>query len=122
MKKMIVKSTFGLCAALLSCGALAQQAEGNWMVRVRALYMKAANQSTDPTGTLGNDSIHVANRTFPEVDISYFLTRHLAAELILTYPQKHDVTLNGNKIGSFKHLPPTLMLQYHFLPGSQFRL
>jgi outer membrane protein len=28
------------------------------------------------------------------------------------------VTLDGAKIGSFKHLPPTLTAQYHFLPGA----
>ena len=43
----------------------------------------------------------------------------MAAELVLTYPQKHDVRLGGNKIGSLKHLPPTLSAQYHFtgMPG-----
>lgn len=45
-----------------------------------------------------------------------FFTPHLAAELSLTYSQKHDVKLDGTKIGSFKHLPLTLMLQYHFAP------
>ncbi|MGZ5819013.1 MAG: OmpW/AlkL family protein, partial [Burkholderiaceae bacterium] len=39
--------------------------------------------------------------------------------LILTYPQKHDVKLDGNNIGSFKHLPPTLTVQYHFIPDAQ---
>jgi outer membrane protein len=34
---------------------------------------------------------------------------------VLTYPQKHDVALDGRNIGSFKHLPPTLLLQYHFV-------
>jgi len=112
----------GSILALAGTAAMAQeQADGPWMVRIRALYMKPANQSTDPTGTLGTNSIHVANKTFPEADISYFFTKNIAAELILTYPQKHDVTLNGSTIGSFKHLPPTLTLQYHFMPDAQFQ-
>jgi outer membrane protein len=57
----------------------------------------------------------------PEVDISYFFTPNVAAELILTYPQKQTVNSKavGGDIGSFKHLPPTLSVQYHFteLPG-----
>jgi outer membrane protein len=58
----------------------------------------------------------------PEVDISYFFTKNIAAELILTYPQQHDVNLAGTgKIGTVKHLPPTLTLQYHFLPDAQFQ-
>ena len=35
---------------------------------------------------------------------------------MLTYPQKHDVALDGANIGSFKHLPPSLLVQYHFMP------
>ena len=63
----------------------------------------------------------VDDKWAPEVDISYFITRNIALELILTYPQKHDVTLNGAHIGSVKHLPPTLTLQYHFAPEAGFR-
>ena len=40
---------------------------------------------------------------------------------MLTYPQKHDVRLAGvGKIGTLKHLPPTLSVQYHF-PLAGFR-
>lgn len=35
---------------------------------------------------------------------------------MLTVPQKNSVYLNGAHLGTFKHLPPTLTLQYHFLP------
>jgi outer membrane protein len=47
--------------------------------------------------------------------------KNIAAELILTYPQKHDVELGGTDIGSVKHLPPTLTLQYHFNPTGTVR-
>jgi len=53
------------------------------------------------------------------VDISYFFTPNISTELVLTYPQKHDVYLDGQSIGTFKHLPPTLTAQYHFTPSSQ---
>ena len=39
---------------------------------------------------------------------------------MLTYPQKHDVSLNGALLGTLKELPPTLLAQYHFMPGSPF--
>jgi outer membrane protein len=107
-------------AALAVNGAWAQQADGPWMARIRAVDVMPVNQSTDPTGTLGNNAIHIESKIIPEVDFSYFFTKNIAAELILTYPQKHNVTLNGNNLGSFKELPPTLTAQYHFLPDSQF--
>ncbi len=103
MKKMIV------LAALAASGLGAAQAqESPWMVRVRATHLDMSNK--DSTG-LG---LTVNNKTIPEVDISYFFSPNLAAELLLTVPQKQKVSSNGTEIGTFKHLPPTLMLQYHF--------
>lgn len=100
----------------------AHGAEGPWMVRLRAVDLNMENESK-PIPALGvpSDVIHVEDKIIPEVDISYFFTKNLATELILTYPQKHEVTISGTKIGTFKHLPPTLTLQYHFLPDSAFR-
>jgi outer membrane protein len=87
-----------------------------WLVRVRAVHLDPADKS-DPVGGVGaSDRITVSDKTIPEVDVSYFFTPNLAAELVLTYPQKHDVQLDGAGIGSFKHLPPSLLLQYHFMP------
>jgi outer membrane protein len=87
---------------------------GDWLVRARALNLQSANK--DSTGL----DLSVNDKTFPEVDITYFFSPNLAAELILTYPQKHDIRAGGSTIGSLKHLPPTLTLQYHFT-GMSFR-
>lgn len=116
-----------LAGALMATVSAASYAapEGPWMVRARAVNLNMENKS-DPivvggTQILGSDQIEVNDKTIPEIDISYFFTKNLAAELILTYPQKQDVKVAGDKIGTFKHLPPTLTLQYHFLPDATFR-
>ncbi|WP_197387404.1 OmpW/AlkL family protein [Ralstonia pseudosolanacearum] len=103
-------------------------ASGNWMVRLRAVNLTAANKSDAiPALAVPDDAIHINNKAFPELDISYFFTSNLAAELILTYPQQQDVTVTQSalggptKIGSFRHLPPILTLQYHFRPESRFK-
>lgn len=123
------KNSLALLAAAVALALPATAAEPNpWMVRVRALYMDPADKS-EPVPALGvpADAITVSEKLFPEVDVSYFFTKHLAAELVLTYPQKHDVTVEKSvlggpvKIGTFKHLPPTLSLQYHFTPDADFR-
>lgn len=93
-------------ASLASAPAVA--ADGPWLVRVRAVNLDSANKDSTGLGLSVNDKV------IPEVDISYFFTPNIAAELILTYPQKHDLRSNGDKIGSLKHLPPTLTVQYHF--------
>ncbi len=109
-------SSFAAVAVILSLTGIAAQAqEGPWLVRVRAVNLDSANK--DSTG-LG---LSINNRTIPEVDISYFVTPNIAAELILTYPQKHKIYSGSTEIGSLKHLPPTLNLQYHFSPTATFR-
>ncbi len=41
---------------------------------------------------------------------------------ILTYPQKHDLRArSAAKIGTLKHLPPTLLAQYHFTNLGAFK-
>ena len=120
MKKSVAALVLLLSAAAGS-QALAQQVqEGSWLVRVRAAHLDPANKS-DPVGGVGAaNRLTVESRTIPEIDITYFFTPNWATELVLTYPQKHRVSLDGTDIGSFKHLPPTLTLQYHFAPEKTF--
>ncbi|MCU0813657.1 MAG: outer membrane beta-barrel protein [Burkholderiaceae bacterium] len=112
---MLRRLTTTAAAALAAVTALSlapattyAQDTGNWIVRARALYLDSSND--DSTGL----DLSVNNKWFPEVDISYFMTPNWALELILTYPQEHDVSAGGTKIGTLKQLPPTLTLQYHF--------
>ena len=106
MKKNLL--AVAVLCSLTSGAALAQQSEGPWMVRARAVHLDSANKDSTPLG------LTVNNKTIPEVDVSYFFTPNVAAELILTVPQKHTLRAGGAAIGSLKHLPPTLLLQYHF--------
>jgi len=103
MKKMIV------LAALAACGLGAVQAqESPWMVRFRATNLDLANKDSTGLGLTAN------NKVIPEVDVTYFFNKNVAAELVLTVPQKQTVSSQGTEIGTFKHLPPTLLMQYHF--------
>ena len=114
-------STLAIAAlglGLLSAHAHAEQ--GSWLLRARVVNIDPADKSDPVAGAGASNRISVSEKTIPEVDISYFFTPNLAMELVLTYPQKHKVRLDGQEIGSFKHLPPTLTLQYHFLPDTRF--
>lgn len=117
--KSILQHVLALGLALAGTQALAQ--DTNWMVRARAVHLDPANASAQLAGSGAPDRIHVSSKTIPEVDVSYFFSPNLAAELVLTVPQRHRVTLDGADIGSFRHLPPTLSVQYHFAPQSAWR-
>ena len=123
-----MSKTKAIAAAVLATLSLTGVAMGSavaqespWLVRVRAVHLDTADKS-DPVGGVGaSDRLTVSDKTIPEFDVSYFFTPNLAAELVLTYPQKHDVYLDGANIGTFKHLPPSLLLQYHFTPDAPLK-
>ncbi len=105
----------------------AASGESPWMVRVRALGIFPDDSSSTFTlnGAAISGETDVDNAYTLDLDISYFFTPNLAVELTLAYAE-HDVKANstplGNlDIGSLDLLPPTLTLQYHFLPTNAFR-
>lgn len=110
--KNIFKLSMLAGSVLLSTNSFA--AAGDIVMRVRAVNIATHNSSSPVAG------VEVSKKTIPEVDFSYFFTDNISAELILTYPQKHEVSLNGTKLGTLKQLPPTLLAQYHFSPGSSY--
>lgn len=114
MKKNLL--ALAVLCAMTSGAAYAQQQDGQWLVRARAVHLESDNG-----GAAGAAGVSINDRWIPELDVSYFFTPNIAAELVLTYPQKHDVRLNGGKIGTLKHLPPSLLGQYHFTGMGAFK-
>lgn len=117
MKKITLAVTLA-ALWITTSGAIAQ--ESPWLLRVRAVDVDTANKSNPINGTGPSDLITAQKKVIPELDLTYFFTQNWSTELVVTYPQKHDVYLSGKQIGSIKQLPPTLMVQYHFLPQAQF--
>lgn len=110
LKKHIV--AIAALSTLVTVPAMAQDFKaGDLLVRARAVHLNSANK--DSTGL----DLSVNNKWLPEVDFSYFMSPNLAAELILTVPQKHTLSAGSAEIGTLKHLPPTLTVQYHFAAG-----
>lgn len=103
-----MKKVWIAVAVLTLVSGQAMSQESPWLVRVRAVNLHSANDDT--TGL----DLSVNNKTFPEVDISYFFSPNVAAELILTVPQRHTLKAGAAELGTLRHLPPTLSLQYHF--------
>ncbi|MFE1600671.1 OmpW/AlkL family protein [Methylobacterium sp. ID0610] len=97
-----------------------------WMLRLRALAVvpePGARLSAGGTPLTGA-GIAITDSAIPELDISYFFTRNIAAELILGVT-RHGIrgagALAGTRIGSTWILPPTLTLQYHFTDFGPFK-
>jgi len=118
-----------IAAAMIVAGIIAapvaQADDTGLMVRARAVYVSFDNSQNEGLGAtahaLGGSEIKANSRFIPEVDLSWFFTKNIAAELVLTYPQTVDVQLNDTKIGKIKALPPSLLLQYHFTDFGAFK-
>jgi len=93
-----------------------------WQVRVRATaILPDEDASIRPVA----GSADIEEALIPELDISYFFTDHIAAELVLLI-SSHDVGaklagVGKVDLGEVNLLPPTLLLQYHFRPHGTFR-
>lgn len=112
--------TLSLAAAIavtLAAPALAQSA-GDWTIGIGAGHV----MPKDDTGTLsGSLKTTVGNDTRPTLTVEYFVRDNLGVELLAATPFEHDVRIKGlGKIGSVKHLPPVLSVNYHFDTGSAF--
>lgn len=94
---------------------------GDWLVRLRALYVSPNDNSSSVSGIPGS-SVSVDPDTTVELDFTYFITQKLGVEVILGTSQ-HDIngegSINGlGKIAEIRTLPPTVTLQYHFQPDT----
>jgi outer membrane protein len=115
MSSIIRAAIAGAIVASMGAAGAAYAADGNWLVRGRAVSMINDNDNADnklPAEVTASD------KWLPDLDISYFFTPNIALELVLSVPQTHDIELGGTKIGTVKQLPPHLMVQYHFPMGA----
>ncbi len=95
------------------------------MVRLRGIAVVPDEDGSNITagGAPIVADITIDNSIVPELDLTYFFTPNLAAELILAVTP-HDVGGTGvlqGALGDVWLLPPILLAQYHFNPGSKIK-
>lgn len=127
---MIQKLTAGCAAFLMGLAALvptpvmAREA-GDFVVRFRAVAVipDEGGAADDGTTNIGGDT-SLDSDVVPELDFTYFITNNIAVELILATTLHTasvvNSTLQSVDLGTVRLLPPTLTLQYHFLPDETF--
>ncbi len=130
------KALLALAVTAAFAPALAMAEAGDIVVRVRAAHInpdvdsdlgKYTNRNVGAVLNQGAE-LDVDSNTIPEIDFSYYITKNIAAELILATGTRHDVhivkaagsTLGSQNLGEVNLLPPTLTLQWHFMPDQTF--
>jgi len=126
------KTLLALAVASSLAPVLANAEAGDWVVRARVVDV-SPNTSSELGKTVNANvanvmspgaELQVDSNVIPEVDVSYYFTKNIAAELILAIGTRHDVSIKGDSLatignqplGSVNALPPTLTLQWHFNP------
>lgn len=123
-----MKTSYKTIASLL-LAASAAPALANWSVNMGAITV-SPQDSSKPLNTVeavaglpaNSTEVTVNTNTQLGITIDYQLDKHWTLELIAATPFSHDVTVQGSAIdglvlGKTKHLPPTLLAQYHFEVG-----
>lgn len=110
-------------AALIPAHATAANADvsaGDWLLRGGLHHVEPKSNNGSLIG--GSTEVNVRSDAKPSGTIAYMMTDNLGLELLVAWPFDHDIHLEGSgRVGSTKHLPPTLSLQYHFNTGTEFR-
>lgn len=117
----------GVASMLALAGTASATEAGDWLVRAGASYVDPESDNgtlnlTKAVPVLPRSDINVDGAGSFTFTVSYFFTPNIAVELLAAYPFSHDfelTTINVN--GEVDHLPPTLSVQYHFMPNERWK-
>jgi outer membrane protein len=106
----------------------AAQARGDWTVKVGVNKITPKVESGNVSApALPNTKADVGTDTKPILNLAYFVTDNIVAELDMGAPYRHalfgaDAIAGTGKLGTVDVLPPTLFAQYRlFRPDAVFR-
>jgi outer membrane protein len=139
-KTLLIAGALGLAVTAIP----AQAEQGDWVLKggVTMVSPKSGNLKLGDLGevpdlgvSIDKASLEVGDGTSFGFTVTYMMTDNWAVDLLAAYPFKHDIKLKATitdllapgssftqsgKIGETEHLPPTISLQYHFLPDAMF--
>lgn len=127
-----MKTKLSIIALALS-SFIAAPAMADFSVNIGAIHVKPDESSTnlnviETVAGLPSNSTRVAvgNDTQLGLTFDYRFNQNFGLQLIAATPFSHDLKVKGSaidglNIGKTKHLPPTLMAQYHFTQHHTFQ-
>lgn len=110
-----------LCAAAFTAPASAHE-QGDWLVKAGVSQVRP--KSDNGSALSGTVNLDVNNDVKPSITGTYMFTRNIGLDVLAAVPFRHDVYGSGavnGQIGSSKQLPPTVSVQWHFLPDQTFQ-
>jgi len=113
----LLKTLLASAVAVSAMPALAYEA-GDFMIKAGVINVNPKEDNID----VGADNAQVADDTQLGLTFTYMVMPQVGVEVLAATPFKHSVTLNGDRVATTKHLPPTVSAQYYFMdPASQIQ-
>lgn len=107
-----------LLLATVTATSAAAQSQGDFTIGfgLGSVMPKSDN------GTLAGGTADIGDDVRPTITAEYFIRDNLGIELLAATPFEHDISVSGlGFVGTTKHLPPTLSLNYHFPTNSAWK-
>ena len=109
--KIIILTVLALMAVFAAVANAGDDLE-HYVVRLRTLYVMPTEDFHD---SLSPNKLEITNNVTGELDLEYYFTRYISAELIAGVT-RHEILVNGNLAGSTWLLPPSITVKYHPFP------
>ncbi|WP_301090466.1 OmpW family outer membrane protein [Sphingomonas sp.] len=133
MKKRLVAALGVMVAGVAAMPAAAQDdaarvgtRAGDVLLRARAITVAPNERSGSILPAFPGEKVRIDNSVMPEIDLTYMATDNIGVELIASTTKHHADGRTGTtggigRLASTWVLPPTLTMQYHFMPRSTVR-
>lgn len=109
-----------IATALVALGSpVLAQSQGEWTVGLGVAHVDPKSDN----GTLADGTVptSIGSSTRPSITFEYFIRDNIGIEVLAALPFRHSIRSDGAEIGTVKHLPPVVSLQYHFDATPQFK-
>jgi len=110
--KLFLSCALAAAAVAATTPALAQS-KGDWTLGVGVHQVNPKSDNGKLAG--GTLAVDVGSDVKPTITGEYFIADNLGIEVLAALPFKHDIDIDGlGRVGTTKHLPPVVSIQYHF--------
>ena len=112
-KLIAIIAGIGLLAPGLSIAQCLQE-PSPWMVRI-------GGHNVDPSGGKSHTAagtVEVLSKIGLTFNVDYRVCHNIYIDLLAAAPYTHGIKINGQRVASTRHLPPTLSVQYHVDPDA----
>ena len=115
-----------LMAGLCTAGSALAVQQGDILVRAGVAHIAPTGESDPIAGLPAGAVVEADSGTSLGINFTYMATDNVGVELLAAWPFNHDIKAKGSiaglgTVGETDQLPPTVTVQWHFMPSNNVR-